>query len=1745
MLGDDGQAIYTSTGLIASIASTDAGFGGNDIINVSGGGNAIIGGAGADTITVGGPNNTILGDDGQASYSATGFDLLTSIGTIFPTDGGNDVIDVASGDNAIIGGYGADTITVGGPDNTILGDNGVATFSATTGDVTEVTSFTGLAGDVPSVGGNDTINVSSGNNVIIGGFGADAITIGGSGNTVLGDNGEAFFNSNGDGLLSNNNALGIAIETTDQTLGGNDTITINGTGSGNVIFGGSGADAIAVNGNGNNVIFGDNGTASYIDGVLTEVATTGETAPAELFGNFVFSSSESNNSGVVYGGNDTITVGNGNNVIVGGLGADTITTGTGSNVVLGDSGFAVFNPSTGTTTSFGNLIEVASDPVTFASGAPQLDLTLGSTSLGVSSADTITLGNGNNVVIGGADADTIVVGATGQNVIIGDDGEADYTNGILTDIFSTDGTLGIGGNDTISGPGGTPGGSGNNVVIGGIGADTVTLGGANNTVIGDDGKATFGTSGQLLTITTQDPTFGGNDLITVTGGNNVIFGGTGADTIKVQGASSGNVIVGDDGDATFASEPVSSAVATSVLTYIETTNQTDGGDDIITTGDGNNVILGGSGADTITVGNGSSVILGDNGNATFAVALASGSVAASDATYSRTLTNIETTAQKASGTQTSDPSAGGFVHGGDDTITTGNGNNVIIGGLGADTITAGNGNNIVLGDSGTANFNATTGVLTSIFSTFVGFPVGGTTDTGTSSNDTIVLGTANGTGTGNNTVFGGSGNDTITVYGNGNNVILGDDGEALYTNGIITTVFSIDAPDGDGGNDTIHAPGNGNDVVIGGVGADTIVTGSGNNYLLGDDGVVDFVTISAAAVVSRAETADAFYGGNDNITAGNGVNSVIGGDGNDTVTLGNGNDDIVLGDNGEIVQAFGSAGAVQLNSDGNSHRDVVLEEIGEITGAIAIDSASDAASATAASIADANLILLAGEFNANGSQTISQTSGAWDAQALLLSLIPDGNDTITVGSGNDVVIGQGGNNTITANGGNDMIFGNGASNTAPVSSNIPSIINAVDIISSAVTSIVLPTSVTGTTSELVVPTVNLLPAALTTNTPQLQMPPPGFGTLGSIADSGNLSLTGGQNLQVFASVVPSVLDGSPALPGSNTINGGSGNDTIFGNLGQIGSLVTTGITQIDNQLEGLSVTMLDMLDELSSLSTVADAVGGGAGTIAFENNTITVTGAGSDTIFANVGEYLIPDVAFAQGSGTLASNAIALDTYLLDMQEIFGDMSFVAHEAGSRIVSSYTGPAAHLLEIGNDTINLTANSGNDLVVGDTGIILTPGVAPSSDNWATNVPSATLTSVQQQLQTLESNFDSALVTQFATDHPFTTMDGAAASAGTGFNLDIGNDTIMGGSGNSTIIGDDAFILDPVIGSGMDGADGASTYQAMMVSDVDRLFIGAYSVSAADAESWGYLPELANKGGTDWSSNDGFVLNDATKADITIGSDNISAGSGSDHIYGDTAYLLPSLGSSPGLITSFYAYAIDEPGQTGTSNFAYTYGFGVFGSVQQWASDPTSPSKYAVDADTITGGAGNNVIFGELGDDVITGGAGNDEISGGYGVNTVSGGGGTNYLEFNRSTDTHVQGSGTDIAQSSLNAGAGSALLAMAFQSVVGLDLSMNGLETLIQTDGSTSLVQVGNNYYLFTAGTTTGVELISGLRRLWSARLGLGPGSPLGAVATPTGYDVAWHNSVTGNYQVWALNSSGVLHGNCAAVGRGLRVESRA
>src|SRR6185437_13058231 len=79
-------------------------------------------------------------------------------------------------------------------------------------------------------------------------------------------------------------------------------------------------------------------------------------------------------------------------------------------------------------------------------------------------------------------------------------------------------------------------------------------------------------------------------------------------------------------------------------------------------------------------------------------------------------------------------------------------------------------------------------------------------------------------------------------------------------------------------------------------------------------------------------------------------------------------------------------------------------------------------------------------------------------------------------------------------------------------------------------------------------------------------------------------------------------------------------------------------------------------------------------------------------------------------------------------------------------------------------------------------------------------------------------------------------------------------------------------------------------------------------------------------------------------------------------------------------------------------------------------------------------------------------------------------------------------------------------------------------TTIQTDGSTSLAQVGSNYLLLALGTTSGPELqISGADVTTGQYAGW---APIGAVQTATGYDVAWKDAATGQYTVWATDGNG-------------------
>ena len=89
--------------------------------------------------------------------------------------------------------------------------------------------------------------------------------------------------------------------------------------------------------------------------------------------------------------------------------------------------------------------------------------------------------------------------------------------------------------------------------------------------------------------------------------------------------------------------------------------------------------------------------------------------------------------------------------------------------------------------------------------------------------------------------------------------------------------------------------------MLGGDGADTIGVSDGDNIVIGDNGFIDYVIDdSDSSDIDRIETTDPNHGGADHITTGAGFDLVLGGTAGDTVFAGAGND-LVFGDHGSLV----------------------------------------------------------------------------------------------------------------------------------------------------------------------------------------------------------------------------------------------------------------------------------------------------------------------------------------------------------------------------------------------------------------------------------------------------------------------------------------------------------------------------------------------------------------------------------------------------------------------------------------------------------------------------------------------------------------------------------------------------------------------------------------------------------------------------------------------------------------------------
>ena len=273
-------------------------------------------------------------------------------------------------------------------------------------------------------------------------------------------------------------------------------------------------------------------------------------------------------------------------------------------------------------------VDIPNSPFLFDESEPALsEFTTGATRTLTTGNDSLrTLNSVTDEIFDAlAGRDVIYLGA-GNDKVFGNDGD---------DII-----YGFGGNDLLSG------GEGNDRIFGGAGNDRLYGGNGNDALHGEDN---------------DDEIYGGagNDTLAGGAGNDILLGGTGDDKLS-GGAGNDYLFGGDDNDSLIG----------------------DAGDDTLDGGNGNDVAYGGLGNDIINGGNGDDILVGDQGDDVIH------GDAGDDTLY---------------GNDDNDTLYGGadndYLHGGNgnDNLNGDAGIDVLIGGAGADTLNGGDGNDFLHG----------------------------------------------------------------------------------------------------------------------------------------------------------------------------------------------------------------------------------------------------------------------------------------------------------------------------------------------------------------------------------------------------------------------------------------------------------------------------------------------------------------------------------------------------------------------------------------------------------------------------------------------------------------------------------------------------------------------------------------------------------------------------------------------------------------------------------------------------------------------------------------------------------------------------------------------------------------------------------------------------------------------------------------------------------------------------------------
>ena len=1458
------------------------------------------------------------------------------------------------------------------------------------------------------------ISAGAGNDLVYAGAGRDVLD-GGTGNNTL-----SYKYSNAGvvvdlaaGTGSGGYATGDTLSNFDNIEGSKFADKLTGTAGNNIFLGSGGGDAIIGNGGADTVDY-----SSSEDGVNVNLATglgTGGLANGDVLTGI------SNLTGSATGDN-TLTGSSGANVLIGGAGkdridggggADTIIAGGGDDTVVYRGGESLIDGGTGSNTlalatsvavNLGNADQTTGDTAN-VTNFQNVDASALSTGVSItgsaavnlivggSGADTIDGGGGADIINGGAGNDRIIYRGTEATIDGGADNNtlvmraqanvnlvnADQTNGDTTNVshFQNVDASQLTATQSIT----MIGSAGVNTLIGGAGDDTIDGGGGADIIFGG----------------------GGADSIVYRGTESSIDGGTGANTLVLQSAATVNLGSADQtvGDgvivANFANVDASALTVGATIVGSAGANVITGGssDDVIDGAGGADVIVAGAGNDSVTYRGTEVSIDGGGGSDTLVLAVTSGitsvnfSVAASaDQTIGDTVNVTRFENLDASALATSFSVIGST---GANTIVTGSGNDTIDGGGGADIISAGGGDDTVayhgtesVIDGGTGSNTLALIDATDINLSRIDQSVGDSVSVSNFQNvDASNLGPAQGVSiigtSGANIITGGAGADIINGAGGADviNAGAGDD-----TVSYLGTEVSID----------------------GGTGTNMLVLRAAATVELGNADQ----TTGDATLVSGFQNVDAsLLSTGSTITGSSGANTIIGSAGNDTIDGGGGGDTIAASAGNDIVFVHGD----ELSIDGGEGNDtLVLPGSSSVTAVnFAVASGLDQTAGDIAAVT-----------NFENLDAIAMTTAVTVTGSLLAN-------TISTGSGNDIIHGGGGGDIIQAGAGNDTVdyWGTEISIDGGTGS------NTLVLRASASVDLTQADQTTGD-SALVSNFANVDASTVSIGVSVLGTAAANVITGGAGADT----IDGGGGADIINAGAGNDIVTSHGNEAS--IDGGAGSDTLLLTAGTSVTSVNFAVALGADQTVGdtVNVTNFENLDASAMTSALSVTGSSVSNTIATGSGNDSIDGGGgADIIDAGAGDDQVTyhgtesSIDGATGINTLLLQT-AIDLNLGRIDQTVGDATTVMNFRN--VDASALGTSQGINIIGSSAANtIVGGSGNDTIDGAGGADIIQ--AGAGDDIVAYHATESLLDGGTGSNTLRldviGNVNLANADQTTGDTVnvigFSNVDASALSAAQGVTIlgSVSANTITGGAGNDVIDGGGgADVINAGAGNDtlhyygsevlIDGGFGSNTLILHNAGGITRIDL---SVAPGSDETTGDTVNVANIQNIDAS-----ILTTAVAVTGSSSANVITTGSGNDVIDGGGGSDAIDAGAGDDRV-SYYNSEVSIDGGVGNNTLVLRAGIAVnLANADQTSGDATAVSNFqnvdastlAVDA-TITGSTAANIIIGGAGDDVIDGGGGADVISAGGGDDTVTVRGAEASIDGGSGSDTIILSASSNV------------------------------------------------------------------------------------------------------------------------------------